>query len=152
MKKLLCAAMALLLCLSAVACGTAKDNKKEPFQPVQTVQALVESGAFSGEMMEFDHTLLFQLPGDGTGYEGTVVYYNMMGISEVAAVIKVAQEADVAQVEQALKDWVDMTKTNESDYRPAEAEKLDNAILETRGNTVLLVVAADAEKAKSAIE
>ena len=150
MKKILCVVMALLLCLSAVACG-GKTSAKDPFQPAETVKALVESGAFSGEMMEFDHKLLFQLPGEESGYEGSVVYYNMLGISEVAAVICTADAEQAQTVEKALKDWVEATKTNESSYRPAEAEKLGEAIVETRGNTVLLVVAADAAKAKAAI-
>lgn len=151
MKKVLCALMAMLFCLSAVGCGAKDPATKEPFQPAETVKALVESGAFSGEMMEFDHKLLFQLPGEEADYQNSVVYYNMQGISEVAAVICVSDAEQAQAVEKALSDWVETTKTNESSYRPAEAEKLGNAIIETRGNTVLLVVAADAEKAKSVI-
>lgn len=151
MKKVLCALMAMLLCLGVVACGSKEPVEKDPFQPAETVKALVESGAFSGEMMEFDHKLLFQLPEDAAGYQGSVVYFNMLGISEVVAVICAADEESAAAVEQVLSGWVETNKIGESNYRPAEAEKLGNAILEVRGNTVLLVVAADAEKAKAAI-
>ena len=151
MKKILCAVMAMLLCLSLVACGGKEPAAKDPFLPAETVKAVVDSGAFSGEMMEFDYSLLFQLPGEQTDYEGTVVYYNMLGISEVAAVVKAADAEKAAAAEKALKEWVETNKTNESSYRPEEAKKLSNAIVETRGNTVLLVVAADVAKAKSVI-
>lgn len=150
MKKILCLLTALALC-AAAGCGGKEPAEKQPFEPAATVQALIDAKVFSGEMMEFDHTLLFQLPEDEAGYQGSVVYYNMLGISEVAAVICASDAEQAAAVEQALMSWLETSKTNESSYRPAEAEKLGNAIVETRGNTVLLVVAADAEAAKSVI-
>ncbi len=151
MKKMLCLLMALVLFVAAAGCGSKEPAVKEPFDPAVTTQKLIDAGVFSGEMMEFDHNLLFVLPEDAAGYQGSVVYFNMFGISEVAAVICAADEESAIAVKQALSDWVETNKIGESNYRPAEAEKLDNAILEVRGNTVLLVVAADAEKAKSVI-
>ena len=60
-------------------------------------------------------------------------------------------EGKAGEVEAVLSAWVDGQLEAERSYRPAEAEKLEHAILETRGNTVLLVVAADWEKARAAI-
>lgn len=37
-------------------------------------------------------------------------------------------------------------------YQPDEVSKLDSAIVEQRGNSVLLAVAADAEKARAALD
>lgn len=150
MKKILCLLMALVLFAVAAGCGTPEPEVKEPFDPA-IAQSLIDAGVFSAEMMEFDHNLLFQLPEDAAGYQGSVVYFNVYGISEVVAVMCAADEESAAAVEQALSSWVETNKVGESNYRPAEAEKLENAILETRGNTVLLVVAADAAKAKSVI-
>lgn len=150
MKKILCLLMALILCVAATSCGTSEPEVKDPFDPA-IAQSLIDAGVFSAEMIEFDHNLLFQLPEDAAGYQGSVVYFNVYGISEVVAVMCVADEESAAAVEQALSSWVETNKIGESNYRPAEAEKLEHAILETRGNTVLLVVAADAEKANSVI-
>lgn len=150
MKKILCLLMALVLFAVAAGCGTPEPEVKEPFDPA-IAQSLIDAGVFSAEMMEFDHNLLFQLPEDAAGYQGSVVYFNVYGISEVVAVMCAADEESAAAVEQALSSWVETNKIGESNYRPAEAEKLENAILETRGNTVLLVVAADAAKANSVI-
>lgn len=150
MKKMLCLLMALVLFAVAAGCGTPEPEVKEPFDPA-IAQSLIDAGVFSAEMMEFDHNLLFQLPEDAAGYQGSVVYFNVYGISEVVAVMCAADEESAAAVEQALSSWVETNKVGESNYRPAEAEKLENAILETRGNTVLLVVAADAAKANSVI-
>ena len=150
MKKILCLLMAFVLFVVAAGCGAPEPEVKEPFDPA-IAQSLIDAGVFSAEMMEFDHNLLFQLPEDAAGYQGSVVYFNVYGISEVVAVMCAADEESAAAVEQALSSWVETNKVGESNYRPAEAEKLENAILETRGNTVLLVVAADAAKAKSVI-
>ena len=150
MKKILCLLMALVLFAVAAGCGTPEPEVKEPFDPA-IAQSLIDAGVFSAEMIEFDHNLLFQLPEDAVGYQGSVVYFNVYGISEVVAVMCAADEESAAAVEQALSSWVETNKIGESNYRPAEAEKLENAILETRGNTVLLVVAADAAKANSVI-
>lgn len=151
MKKTLCLLMAFVLFVAAAGCGAKEPEVKDPFDPVVTAKSLIDAGVFSAEMIEFDHNLLFQLPEDPAGYQGSAVYFNVYGISEVVAVIRAADEASATAVEQALSDWVKTNKIGESNYRPAEAEKLDHAILEVRGNTVLLVVAADAEKAKSVI-
>lgn len=151
MKKTLCLLMALVLFAAATGCGGPEPEVKEPFDPA-VAQSLIDAGVFSAEMMEFDHNLLFQLPEDAAGYQGSAVYFNVYGISEVVAVICAADEESTAAVEQALSDWVETNKIGESNYRPAEAEKLSHAILETRGNTVLLVVAADAEAARSVID
>lgn len=148
MKKVICALLAVVFCVGAAGCGGAE---KAPFQPAQTAKAVVNSGAFSGEMIEFDHEVLFQLPGEAADYEGSVVYYNTTGTAEVVAVIQTGDEAGAKEAEKTLQDWVDSAKRMEGNYRPGEADKLEDAILERRGNTVLLVVPADAAKAKQAI-
>ena len=150
MKKLICA---LLVCalLLAVCAGCGKKEQDSSFQPEQTIQALLDSGAFSETLEELDPTLLFSLPGDAEDYAGSALVYSTGATAETAAVI-LAPDADRAQqAEAALQTWVDGQIEAERNYRPAEVEKLEHAILETRGNSVLLVVAADWEKAAQAI-
>ncbi len=137
-----------LLLLSCVGCGAKQPEKELSFQPAQTVQALLESGAFSEELEELDPLLLFQLPGEATDYEGSVLRYSSGATAETAAVICVRQPEQVDAVKAALETWVQYQMEAERDYRPAEAEKLESAIVEVRGFTVLLVVAADAAKAQ----
>ena len=61
--------------------------------------------------------------------------------------------ADSAQLaEQALRDYLDGQIAANRDYRPAEIPKLENALLECRENTLLLVVASDGEAARSLAE
>ena len=154
MKKIVCALMAVVLLLAGTACE--KEPEKEPsFPATVTTQALLDSGAFSEQLEELDldiAVMMFWLSGDVTEYEGSKVYCSTGATSEIAAVISVKDESKVPEVEQALKAWVNSQIEAEKDYRPAEVPKLENAIVEARGFTVLLAVAADAEKAIEAIE
>ena len=150
MKKLTCAALACALLL-AVCAGCGKAEPEPSFQPEQTVQALLDSGAFSETLEELDPMLLFPLTGEAEDYEGSLLYYSTGATSETAAVIPVRDADQVAAVEDVLRAWVEGQIEAERDYRPAEVEKLEHAILESRGFTVLLVVAADWDKAAQAI-
>lgn len=154
MKKMVCALMAAVLLLVGTACE--KEPEKEPsFPAALTTQTMLDSGAFSEQLEELDldiAVMMFWLPGDVTEYEGSKVYCSTGATSEIAAVISVREESKVPEVEQALKTWVNSQIEAEQDYRPAEVPKLENAIVEARGFTVLLAVAADAGKAVEAVE
>lgn len=148
MKKLI---LGLLMCALLLAgCGS-EPQKESSFPATVTVQALLDSGAFSEELEELDPLLLFPLSGDAADYEGSVLYYSTGATAETAAVISLRDADQVEQTEAALRTWLDGQIEAERDYRPAEAAKLENAILEARGSSVLLVVAADYEKAQAAI-
>lgn len=151
MKKVLCGLLAGVMCLSLAACSGGGAKEKTPFDPAETVQALLDAQVFSEELEELDPVLLFGLSGAEEDYEGSVLYYSTGATAETAAVISVADGEKAKAVEAELSAWVDSQIEAESSYRPAEAEKLEHAILETRGATVLLVVAADWEKANTVI-
>lgn len=156
MKKAVCGLMACVLLLGAcVGCGQKEMKKEFSFPAALTTQTLLDSGAFSERLEELDPdiaVMLFCLNGDVSEYEGSKVYYSTGATAEIAAVISVRDESKVPEVEEALKAWVNSQIEAEKDYRPAEVPKLENAIVESRGFTVLLVVAADAAKATEAIE
>ena len=148
MKKLLCSALAGLLLLAVCAGCSKKEEGETSFPPEETVQALLDSGAFSEPLEELDPALLFGL--EGEDYAGSVLYFSTGATSEAAAVIA-AKDADQAgAVKETLSAWVDAQMEATRNYQPAEVEKLEHAILEVRGNTVLLAVAADWEKAEAA--
>lgn len=152
MKKVICA---MLACVVLLAGCTRPEPDKEPSFPAEvTTQTLLESGAFSETLEELDYeiaAMLFGLSGDAAQYEGSKVYYSTGATAEMAAVISVRDAEQMEATEGALRTWVEYQIEAERDYRPAEAEKLEHAIVEGRGLTVLLVVAADWEKAAAAI-
>lgn len=151
MKKILSCALVCLL-LAAVCAGCTRSGAEEDaFQPEETLQALLDSGAFSEDLEELDPVLLFYLSGDAGDYEGSLLYYSTGATSETAAVIAAKDAAQADTVKETLSAWVDAQIEATRDYQPAEVEKLEHAILETRGRTVLLVVAADWKTAEKAI-
>ena len=152
MNKLTCALLCCLLLLSG--CGTAEPEKEPSFPATVTTQTLLDSGAFSEQLEELEldiAMMLFWLEGEAADYEGSKVYYSTGATSEMAAVIAVRDAGQAQTVETALNNWVESQIEAERNYRPAEVEKLEHAIVEARGNSVLLVAAADWEKAESAI-
>lgn len=150
MKKLICGVLVSVLLL-AVCAGCAKTEPEPSFAPLETVQALLDSGAFSETLEELDPTLLFSLSGEAEDYEGSVLYYSTGATSEAAAVIAARDAGQAAEAEKGLEAWVENQIEAVRNYQPAEVEKLEHAIIETRGNTVLLAVAADWEKAQAAV-
>ncbi len=153
MKKLICGMLAVLLVLAGTACEK-QSEQEAPFPADATTRTLLDSGAFSEplEELELDIALMmFWLDGDAAEYAGSKVYCSTGATSEIVAVIQVADGSKVPQVEQALKAWVDNQIEAETDYRPVEVPKLMNAILVTRGNTVLLAVAADRERVEAVL-
>ena len=152
MKKLICALLCCLFLLGG--CGTAEPQKEITFPATVTTQTLLDSGAFSEQLEELEldiAMMLFWLEGEAADYEGSKVYYSTGATSEMAAVIAVRDAERVESVKTALDNWVTGQIEAERNYRPAEVEKLEHAIVEARGNSVLLVVAADWEKAEAAI-
>jgi len=152
MKKVICGLLVCASLLSLWGCGGKEPEKEASFPVEQTAQTLLESGALSEELEELDPTLLFPLSGDAENYAGSVLYYSTGATMETVDVISVADSALLAETEKVLTTWVEDQIQTEREYRPAEVEKLEHAILETRGSTVLLVVAADWEKAAQAIQ
>ena len=156
MKKFVCAVVTCVLLVAGCFGCTPSEPEKEPSFPAElTVQNLLDSGAFSEQLEELDldiAVMMFWLPGDVAEYEGSKICYSTGATSEIAAVISVRDESKVPEVEQALKAWVNSQIEAEKDYRPAEVPKLENAIVEARGFTVLLTVANDADKATEVIE
>ncbi len=152
MKKLVCGVLCCLALLSG--CGPTQPEQETNFPATVTTQALLDSGAFSEALEELDletALMFFWLNGDMAQYEGSKVYCSTGATSEAVAVICFADAQQAAEVEAALNTWVANQIEAEREYRPAEMEKLEHAIVQVRGNSALLVVAADWDKAAAAI-
>ena len=152
-KTLLFSALLVLL-LALSACG---GGKEEGFDPTAATQALLDSGAYSETLEQLDSDIAFQMFGfsawgeDPAVIEGSVVYYSTGATSECAAVILADQEV-LDQVEESLQAWLSDQQAALADYQPQELPKLEGAILERRGNTVLLAVANDRQAAQAALD
>ena len=70
----------------------------------------------------------------------------------VQKLAQAARQVDALCALDGLEARVADQKAVLESYQPDEVSKLDSAIVEQRGNSVLLAVAADAEKARAALD
>lgn len=121
------------------------------------VRDMIQAGAFSEELEELDGDVafaLYQLGDAGLGPEDVteaLVLRSAGATCEEGAVL-VFKDAQAAQkAREAMGAYLSAQLEANRDYRPSELPKLEGAVLECRGSTVALAVAADVEAAKSAL-
>ena len=158
MKKLLHMTLVLALLLGLSACAKGGDNDAPPLYGTYHVAALVEAGAFSEELEELDGDTAFMLYKladydlEREDLKDCAVQRSAGATCEEAAVL-VFTSADKAKTAKgALEDYVQGQIDANTDYRPAEIPKLEGALVDVRGETLLLAVANDLEAAKEAVK
>lgn len=158
-------ALAALLCLALAACG---GGERAPFDPETTARALVsEPGVFSEELERLDTVIAVRQyglenylteeqaalePAEPTGQYGggalrVAAYRSTGATAEEVAVMAFADEDQAKEYEAWLPSYLEEQREANVDYRPKEMPKLDGALIQRRGNAVLLLVAADHEAA-----
>lgn len=145
MKKiylLIAAAISLTLMVS---CG-----KKSEIVQSELVDALLNGVAFSETLTEL-----------GSAEAEKRFYLNPNEYSEITAYvgtkatcdeIVVIKSSNNENVESKLRGHLETLKNNYSSYRPAEAQKIDSAVLEQYKDTVVLVVSGDSANVRSIYE
>ena len=143
MKKLLCPLLSLTLLLSLAACGGKPEEEPAPFSPTDAA-ALLSSGAFSETLEAIDADVACALYGiDETTLTDAAVYGSTGTTAEELAILTLTDEEAAQAALTALGYRVEDRTAAMENYLPNEVPKLQNAVLEQRGNTVLLVVASD---------
>lgn len=156
MKKFFYIVFALVLVLGLSACGGGHDNPP-PYTPAN-VESIDKAGAFSEELEELDGDtafVLYKLAGSGLAREDLkdcAVLRSAGATCEEAAVLVFTSADKAESAVDALKSYVQDQIDANTDYRPAEIPKLEDALVDRRGETVLLVVANDLDAAKKAVE
>ena len=145
MRRMLLPLLALCLCLSA--CGGGEEQAAG-YDPAATAQALVDAGVFTQAVDTLDlETACTALYGglDPETVEEGVVYASLTAGAEELAVLKLNSQSAAEAALAALENRV-------AEQKEALEGKLDQAIVERRGNTVLLLVAGDSVLAQSTLE
>ena len=89
---------------------------------------------------------------DAADITDCAVYTSLSAGAEEIAVLVMADETSATAAMEGLEARVADQKAALESYQPDEVAKLDSAIIEQRGSSVLLAVAADAEAAQAAID
>lgn len=160
MKKVMAAA--LLLCLALTACSsTPKESESptpSPSSPASTAYELtladdvMASGAFSEELEELEQDMAVTLYGvDGNALEAVKAYHSSGASAEEVAVFRFLDEHGASEAKPALELYLSDRVESYADYLPGEVPKLESAICEQKGNTILLLVADDLEAAQTVL-
>ena len=156
MKKLMAFMMAFVCVLTMSACGS-KQEEAAVFS-LETLDAVQKAGAFSEELEELDADTAFMLYGladYGMSREeltDAAVLRSAGATCEEGAVLIFADGDKAAKAADAMGDYLEEQIEGNVNYRPAEIPKLEGAVLLTRGNTLLMVVANDAAAVRNLFE
>ena len=84
--------------------------------------------------------------------EGTVTSSSLYLANDKSAdAVGVFETTDVESCRKAVKTYLETTKAQNQSYNPEEVFKLDNAVVEDDGKTVIMVVCDDLESAKKIV-
>lgn len=159
MKQFLRLTLALALLLSLAACGG--ENGAPPLYFSGHVEKIDESGAFTADLYDLEEVdadtafLLYRLGDRGLEREDLkecTALRSAGATCEETAVLVFTDEDGARTAVDALSDYIAGQIDENTDYRPAEIPKLENAWISQRGETVLLVVANDLDAARRAVE
>ena len=141
-------ALAILCLLSACGPGAAQPA------PCADVLAAIEQAQPFNELVPLSDKLLQKylnidaalLADAAMSMDGTRV------TAEQIVVLTAADEKALADIQAALKAYLESFIVQYRDYQPDEVPKLENAVLQTRGLQAALIVSADWSAAKTALD
>ena len=148
-KRLFLLSAALLLTLAA--CG---GKGVSPFDPASDSQTLLATpGVFGDSLEAVDQTTACALYGiDEETVTACAVYMANATSAEELAIFTLSDEEAAQTAAKQLGYRVEDRVEELTGYLPAEIPKLEKAVVETRGNSVLLLIAADYDAAKPILE
>ncbi|MGN0182529.1 MAG: DUF4358 domain-containing protein [Candidatus Ornithomonoglobus sp.] len=137
MKKKMYALAVILLCTALFAgCG-----KKREVSGTELAQVLCREVPFSEALAEIDNTtsskLLYLNPNE---YSRITMYVGTQSTCDEFAIVETSNPESVTE---KIESYLAQKKSNYLVYRPAEADKIDNAYITTYKNAVVMVVCSN---------
>lgn len=153
MKRIAASAAAILMALTLFS-GCSQTGSKTITVPTDEVaQKLMDSLSFEyplNQLPEDAANRLYKL--DGEILEEQAVYVGTGGaLADEVSVWRVKDEKDAKTVQEAAEKRVENQKASFQDYVPEEMPKLEKAVIQVDGDTIILCVSSDPEKAKEVI-
>lgn len=148
MKKLIALLLAAVMVFPLSACG----QKKIAYDVAATADKLVQTISFEDEMSELPESMLPKLYNiEEQTLTAAKVYVSTGATAEEVAVFEAKTSNDAKTIENAAKARIEKQKNSFRDYVPEEMPKLENPVIVTEGNYVILCVSNQNDKAKEII-
>ena len=141
MKKLKLILVTLLSLLLLAACGSKKSSGEVTTDPSTLAKQLAEETVTSDTLSEVSTDIM-----------ASSAYMSTGASACEAAVIKCSDADYASEVSDLLKQRVSNQKDLYSSYNAGETTKLENAIIKTSGNYVVLCVCDDTSKAEEILK
>ncbi len=152
MKKLLIILASLVLITSLTACGNSEAADEKSFDAVAVADSIVEGEYFIDDLQPIEDNVVADIYGiDFETVESSKVYFGTNATPEEVAVFTAVDEASAAAIKDLVLQRVSDQITAFRDYMPDQVIKLENAIVLTSENNVILCVADDNDAALTAI-
>jgi len=120
--------------------------------PAEAAAAIVEQVGFEDALLPAEGDVAkgyYML--DDTVADYAVYVSGSGGSAAEVAVLRAASEADAAHAEEIVRDRLESLKESFRNYQPGEMVKLEDAVVEVRGDMVYFVSSDDSAKAKEVI-
>ena len=147
-RRVLCGMLAAVCCLALAACG---GEKAVEVDAAALAQKLVGGLQFRDEMAQIDGAIAQQRYGVDETIEVTM-YRGSGATAEEVTVLKAADEEGAQQALAAANKHIEDQIAMFENYIPAEVKILNTAIVQQRGNAVVLVVADDPAAAQEILD
>ena len=149
----LTACLAGLLLLAGCG-GTPPAQSAQPVDPTVLADKLLTwDGLFSDQLEAVDGEVGLGLYGlEEDDLSQSLFYLSGGATAEELAVLTAAEDDGAEAVAQACRTRVERQLEAVRQYQPDEVQKLENAVIRTQANQVILVVGADSKLAEQALD
>lgn len=113
---------------------------------------IVESGAFEDELAKVDSSMIMQDYSFSADEIKEIVSYQGSGAtSEEIVILQVNVKEQLNSVKEKINTRIEERKQAFENYLPEEVFKIDNNLLETKGNYVIFCISNDSNKVEEVI-
>lgn len=151
MKKAVVAGLAAMMVLGLAGCGNG--NADVDIDPVALADDMKASVTFQDQLSEVALDKVLALYGiDAEIVDSGKAYLSTNATAEEIAVIKAKTAEDVDTIKTAVQNRVAAQLQSFQSYNANEVPKLENPVIETAGNCVILCVCDDKGEAEAVID
>lgn len=113
---------------------------------------IIESGSFSDELAKVDSQMVMNDYSFTSDEIKAIVSYQGSGAtSEELVILKVNDKSFLSSVKNKVNTRLDERKEAFESYLPAEVFKIDNSLLEVKGNYLIMCISNDSNKVNEVI-
>lgn len=115
-------------------------------------QAVLDAGVFEDELAAIDSSYSEMLMGiAASDFTDGIIFGGSGATAEILAVFESADETAAASLKEKCETYVTKQIQSYADYKPAEVDKLNHAVIKSSGQYVILCVAGNYEAVETLI-